>query len=502
MGMPLYGQSFTLSDMRKNGLNSQAPGPGQAGEFTRAAGFLAYYEICDRVQNRQWDVVQDERERMGPYAYNGNQWVSYDDANMLRKKSKLIRQLNLGGGMVWALDLDDFKNRCGQGKHPLLKTIRDVLKDAPYPNEHRDQTPQIQADPIDETPEVTNNEIEGAASDISAEVSEPFVSLEGTQETSPSVVTDRVPDQQGAQADEISNELDGKEEEFKVVCYFTNWAWYRQGGGRYVPEDIDADLCSHIVYGFAVLNRETLTIRPHDSWADTDNKFYERVVAYKKKGAKVTLAIGGWNDSAGDKYSRLVRDPSARARFVKTVVEFIEKYGFDGLDLDWEYPVCWQVDCKKGFADEKEGFSNLVKELSTAFKPRGWLLSAAVSPSQKVIEHGYDVPTLSKYFDWIAVMAYDFHGQWDKQTGHVAPMYEHPDDFDKTFNANYSIHYWISQGADRKKLVMGMPLYGQSFSLADNLKNSLNSPTYGGGEAGEATRARGFLSYYEVNNRL
>lgn len=46
---------------------------------------------------------------------------------------------------------------------------------------------------------------------------------------------------------------------------------------------------------------------------------------------------------------------------------------------------------------------------------------------------------------------------------------------------------------------MGMPMYGQSFSLADNKENGLNAPTYGGGEAGEETRARGFLAYYEVN---
>lgn len=297
---------------------------------------------------------------------------------------------------------------------------------------------------------------------------------------------------------EVINEIPQNGEEYKVVCYFTNWAWYRQGTGKYVPEDIDAHLCSHIVYGFAVLNRDTLTIKPHDSWADLDNRFYERVVAFKAKGIKVTVAIGGWNDSAGDKYSRLVRSAAARAKFISTVIEFIEKNGFDGLDLDWEYPVCWQVDCKQGFADEKEGFANLVRELSAAFKPRGLLLSSAVSPSKKVIDAGYDIPTLSNHFDWIAVMTYDFHGQWDKKTGHVAPMYEHPDDFDKTFNANYSINYWISEGADPKKLVMGMPMYGQSFSLADNKRHDLNSPTYGGGEAGEETRARGFLSYYEI----
>lgn len=45
MGVPLYGQAFTLSDPKNNGLNVKAPGPGTAGEYTRAAGFLAYYEV-------------------------------------------------------------------------------------------------------------------------------------------------------------------------------------------------------------------------------------------------------------------------------------------------------------------------------------------------------------------------------------------------------------------------------------------------------------------------
>lgn len=66
---------------------------------------------------------------MGPYAYNGNQWVSFDDKAMLRKKSQMIRSLGLGGGMVWALDLDDFNNRCGQGHYPLLREIQSVLRE-------------------------------------------------------------------------------------------------------------------------------------------------------------------------------------------------------------------------------------------------------------------------------------------------------------------------------------------------------------------------------------
>ena len=77
----------------------------------------------------------------------------------------------------------------------------------------------------------------------------------------------------------------------------------------------------------------------------------------------------------------------------------------------------------------------MVKELSDKFKPKGLLLSAAVSPSKKVIDAGYDVPKLAKYFDWIAVMTYDFHGQWDKKTGHLAPLYYHPDDEVDYFNS-------------------------------------------------------------------
>ena len=67
------------------------------------------------------------------------------------------------------------------------------------------------------------------------------------------------------------------------------------------------------------------------------------MTSLKKVGIKVTIAIGGWNDSEGDKYSRLANNPSARKRFVEHAAGFVEKYNFDGLDLDWEYPSCWQV---------------------------------------------------------------------------------------------------------------------------------------------------------------
>lgn len=129
MGVPFYGQSFVLSSGQNYGLNAPSYGPGEAGKYTRAGGFLSYYEICDRTNRDGWSVVRDPQNRIGPYAHKGNQWVSYDDVENIRTKAKYMRDMNLGGGMVWALDLDDFANYCGCGKYPLLTTLNQGLRD-------------------------------------------------------------------------------------------------------------------------------------------------------------------------------------------------------------------------------------------------------------------------------------------------------------------------------------------------------------------------------------
>ena len=78
-------------------------------------------------------MVKDPEGRMGPYAYSRDQWVSFDDAAMIRYKSNYIRRMGLGGGMIWALDLDDFRNTCSCEPYPLLRTINRVLRGYPGP---------------------------------------------------------------------------------------------------------------------------------------------------------------------------------------------------------------------------------------------------------------------------------------------------------------------------------------------------------------------------------
>ena len=85
--MPLYGQTFTLDNPATgNGLNAKASMKGKSGQFTQQEGFLAHYEICKLIKEDGWTVVKDPEGRMGPYATKGDQWVSYDDSDMIKYK--------------------------------------------------------------------------------------------------------------------------------------------------------------------------------------------------------------------------------------------------------------------------------------------------------------------------------------------------------------------------------------------------------------------------------
>ena len=77
---------------------------------------------------------------------------------------------------------------------------------------------------------------------------------------------------------------------------------------------------------------------------------------------KVLLGLGGWTDSTnGEKYSKLVTSKTARDNFVTKTVKMLETRGFDGLSLEWHFPVCWQSNCLAGKAVEKAGFADLVQ---------------------------------------------------------------------------------------------------------------------------------------------
>ena len=131
MGIPVYGQSWTLADASINGIGAPAVTGGAAGPLTNNNGTLGYYEICYYIRTAGWTVVQDPDNLAGPYAFspvaNNKTWVGYDDTNMATIKSLYVKEKGLGGAMVWDMSTDDFKNRCGDGENPIITAIAKAI---------------------------------------------------------------------------------------------------------------------------------------------------------------------------------------------------------------------------------------------------------------------------------------------------------------------------------------------------------------------------------------
>ncbi|KAL1921360.1 uncharacterized protein VTP21DRAFT_11076 [Calcarisporiella thermophila] len=273
----------------------------------------------------------------------------------------------------------------------------------------------------------------------------------------------------------------------KRVGYYANWAKYTSC--KYMrPSQIDFPHLDYVHYAFAGIDPATFKIRT----LEKEDEGLMKELNSAKGRTKTLISIGGWSFSQDAKTSKifpaLASNEKNRRVFAASVVEFVNKHGFDGVDLDWEYPT----------GKDRQNFVELVKAIRAA-GPR--LIIAAATPGGGDNFGGYDLGAVSRYVDYFNVMTYDYYGAWDKH-GTVnlnSPLDQVRGEKNGVWSTKAAIDYYIAQGVPRHKINIGLALYGRSFTL-DNPNNAepgvatWSKP----GKPGRCSKSPGIISYADI----
>ncbi|XP_076458614.1 chitinase-3-like protein 1 [Babylonia areolata] len=282
------------------------------------------------------------------------------------------------------------------------------------------------------------------------------------------------------------------------MCYYSNWAQYRTGEGKFVPQDIDPFVCTHILYAFAKIDQATTSLAPFE-W--NDDKMYKEIMKLKKKNRalKVLLAVGGASHPK-HLFSQVAGNLQKTEQFVSNAIQYLRRNEFDGLDIDWEFPA----------PSERRDFQRFMKALYTGFQEESQrsnkeklLLTIATTGNHNHASSVYGPAEIASSVDYILLMTYDFWGAWSQRLSHQSPL-RLPDNTNADkFSMVKTVETWKGLGAPADKLVLGLALYARSGMLLSKQQHNIGDPwTKRNGPAGKYTKTAGFIAAYEVCDKL
>jgi len=296
----------------------------------------------------------------------------------------------------------------------------------------------------------------------------------------------------------------------KIVGYFPEWGIYERD---YHVMDIPAGKLNVVNYAFADLEADgsvtlfdayaaTERSYPGDTWDQPLRGNFNQLLKLKEANPHLVtmISIGGWTLS--DNFSGVASTQAGRETFAQSAIDFMLRYGFDGIDIDWEYPGGGGL--AAGSPADRDNFTLLLQEvrdrLDALEQQDGreyYLTIAAPAGPDKIANQ--DLPGIAPLLDWINLMTYDMHGAWENRTDHQAALYASGDPSDP-LTVDAVVNTYLAGGVPPEKITVGIPFYGRSWANVAPTQNGLRQPA-SGNPPGSFDNT-GMFDYKDVINRV
>ncbi|RDW80990.1 hypothetical protein BP5796_05688 [Coleophoma crateriformis] len=283
----------------------------------------------------------------------------------------------------------------------------------------------------------------------------------------------------------------------RTIGYYESWSLTRPCDGV-SPEALDVAGFTHLNFAFAFFHPTTFQVTAMDSNAQSLlTRFTD--IKYRAGGLETWISVGGWSfNDAGNSpdtrqaFSKMASTSANRMIFIHSLISFMTTYGFDGADIDWEYP---GADDRGGIPADTTNFVSLVRDLKTAFGTK-FGLSVTLPTSFWYLRH-FDVKSMQASVDWFNFMTYDLHGTWDSSDVYTGPYIQPHTNLTEI---DQGMQLLWRAGISPSKVVMGMGWYGRSFTLSSPSCNTPNGICQfsAGANAGKCSGTSGILMNIEI----
>ncbi|XP_023296099.2 chitinase-like protein Idgf1 [Lucilia cuprina] len=316
----------------------------------------------------------------------------------------------------------------------------------------------------------------------------------------------------------------------RLVCYYDSESSTRAAFAQLPQHELEYGLqfCTHLIYGYAGLTRETYDI--YSLNVDRDMFHYRQITAMKTKfpHLKIFLSVGGDKDIDSvdpNKYIHFLEGGKPiYQNFIHSSINLLKTNGFDGLDLAFQFPrnkprkvhsqigMVWKK-FKKLFTGNfivdtdaethKEQFTDFVGDLKNAYNIANLSLSLTVLPNVNSTWY-FDIPKIHNQFEYINLFAFDFltPERNPEEADYTAPIYL-KDEQNRLphYNIDFQVQHWITNGCPANKLNLGIATYARTWKITTDsgLTGMPVVPaTQGAAEAGLQSKKEGLLSWPEV----